>query len=474
MTSAAPAVLALETDSAWVVIVAVSLVTLAAALILRRLINRPGGVLSGVLLSLPLVLPLVAALVYEHALLPEVAVLRPAGSALLDRSGDFLHLLLFQDQRTHAVTPYALTGSAGPWILLAGALVTSFMLLRRVVGVVLVRRLIGRCRPPAEDDLAVRGPALDGVDQLSSLPRRPEVLVLPDGVQGAFAAGGGKKGKILISEGVIYDLDREELEGILAHEVAHLETHDVSVVFAAGLLRDLVAWNPLAHLAFRRLASDREREADRRAAILTARPLAVASGLLKMYDLMKTQSRAVDKGAMAFLRPGRQISRRVTDLIALADGRTLAAPSGRVPFLMAGLLVAVLGLQVGARVATQDMNGFAIVLGDTSSNNAEFWTPAEIRNSHKAVNGRHQVAARRPAAKKKSAAPSPRYPELTREVLVREKNLPAWFEWMARRAEGMSRSSLRWDLRREWKAVPVFRQPAGGPLTIYRLAPRGS
>jgi Zn-dependent protease with chaperone function len=473
VTSAAPTVLALETDSAWVVILAVSVVTLAAALLLRRLINRPGGVLSGVLLGLPLVLPLVAAFFYEHALLPEVAVLRPAGSALLDRSGSLVHLLLFQDQATHTVTPYALSGSAGPWILLAGGLVTSFMLVRRVVGVALVRRLIARSRPLDEDHLEVVGAALEETVRLSTLAKTPEILVLPDGVQGAFAVG-GKRGRILISEAVIFDLDREELEGVLAHEVAHLETHDVGVVFTAGLLRDLVAWNPLAHVAFRRLASDREREADRRAATLTARPLAVASGLLKMYDLMKTQSRAVDKGAMAFLRPGRQISKRVTDLIALADGRTLAAPSGRVPFLMAGLLVAVLGLQVGARVATQDMNGFAIVLGDTSSNNAEFWTPAEIRNNHKAVNGRHQVAARRPAAKGKSAAPSPRYPELTREVLVREKNLPAWFEWMARRAEGMSRSSLRWDLRREWKAVPVFRQPAGGPLTIYRLAPRGS
>lgn len=464
MTSAAPAVLALETDSAWVVILAVSVVTLVAALLLRRLINRPGGVLSAVLLCLPLVLPLVAALAYEHALLPEIAVLRPAGSALLDRSGNLFHLLLLQDQQTHAVTPYALTGSAGPWILLAGALVTSFALVRRVVGVALVRRLISRCRPLGEDHLAVVGPALEDVVRLSSLDERPEVLVLPDGVQGAFACG-GKHGRILVSEAVIFDLDREELEGVLAHEVAHLETHDVRVVFVAGLLRDLVAWNPLAHVAFRRLASDREREADRRAASLTARPLAVASGLLKMYDLMKSQARSVDQGAMAFLRSGRRISRRIADLIALADGRTLAAQSGRAPYLMAGLLVAALGLQVGAQVATQDMNGFAIVLGDTSAPDAEYWSPAEMRHR---VPG-HAVAARR-ASHKGRAARTPRYPELTREFLVKEKNLPEWFEWMAKRAERISTASVAWEGRREWRATPVFRQPSGG-VAIYRLSP---
>lgn len=464
MTSAAPAVLALETDSAWVVIMAVSVVTLVAALLLRRIINRPGGVLSAALLCLPLVLPLVAAVAYEHALLPEIAVLRPAGSALLDRSGDLLHLLLLPDQRTHAVTPYALTGSAGPWILLAGALVTSFMLVRRVVGVILVRRLVSRCRPLSEDHLVVVGPALEDVVRLSSLPLMPEVLVLPDGVQGAFACG-GKRGRILISEAVIFDLDREELEGVLAHEVAHLETHDVRVVFVAGLLRDLVAWNPLAHVAFRRLASDREREADRRAATLTARPLAVASGLLKMYDLMKSQGRSVDQGAMAFLRSGRRISRRVSDLIALADGRTLVAPSGRMPYLMAGLVVATLGLQVGARVATQDMNGFAIVLGDTSAPDAEYWTPGEVRPRA----GQHQVAARRSAHKARKH-PIPRYPDLTREFLVKEKNLPQWFEWMAKRAERIQTASVAWAGRREWQATPVFRGSSGG-VAIYRLSP---
>lgn len=464
MTSAAPAVLALETDSAWVVILAVSVVTLVAALLLRRLINRPGGVLSAVLLCLPLVLPLVAAFAYEHALLPEIAVLRPAGSALMDRSGDLLHLLLLQDQQTHAVTPYALTGSAGPWILLAGALVTSFMLVRRVVGVVLVRRLVSRCRPLNDDHLAVVTPALEDVVRLSSLPAPPEVLVLPDGVQGAFACG-GKRGRILISEAVIFDLDREELEGVLAHEVAHLETHDVRVVFVAGLLRDLVAWNPLAHVAFRKLASDREREADRRAATLTARPLAVASGLLKMYDLMKSQIRSADQGAMAFLRPGRRISKRVSELIALSDGRTLVARSGRTSYLMAGLLVAALGLHVGASVATQDMNGFAIVLGDTTASDAKYWTPAEMR--HRVP--QHQVAARRGGHKGRTAR-TPRYPELTREFLVKEKNLPEWFEWMAKRAERISTASVAWEGRREWAATPVFRQTSGG-VAIYRLSP---
>ncbi len=70
MVSAAPTILALETDSAWVIVVAVSLVTLPAAMLLRRLIARPGGAAAGVLLALPLFLPVVAALAFQRAVLP--------------------------------------------------------------------------------------------------------------------------------------------------------------------------------------------------------------------------------------------------------------------------------------------------------------------------------------------------------------------------------------------------------------------
>ena len=151
MISAAPTILALETDSAWVVVLAVSVVTLSAALLLRRVIRRPGGVAAGVFLTLPLLLPVVAAVAFQHPVLPEIAVLKPVGAALLERPGRLLHVLLVSDGRRDVVTPYALSGSAGPWLLVIGGLASAFMLLRRFVGFVLVRRLVRRCRPLGTD-----------------------------------------------------------------------------------------------------------------------------------------------------------------------------------------------------------------------------------------------------------------------------------------------------------------------------------
>ena len=116
--------------------------------------------------------------------------------------------------------------------------------------------------------------------------RVPAVLVLPGWACGAFAVG-GRRSRILISRSLLEALDDDELEAVLAHEVAHVAAKDMRVLALAGLLRDMTAWNPFSHVALRRLLRDRELEADRLAASITGKPLAVASSLIKMCDLLQ-------------------------------------------------------------------------------------------------------------------------------------------------------------------------------------------
>jgi Zn-dependent protease with chaperone function len=373
VTSAAPTILALETDSSWVVILVVSLVTLPAALLLRRLIARPGGLASGIFLSLPLAVPLVAALAFQHAVFPEISFLRPVGPSVFERPGALLHLLLVQNGERGLVTPYALVGSAGPWLLLIGLGVSTFMLLRRAMGAVLVHRLIVRCEP-VEDPAVLRMVARLSMD--APLARPPQVLVLPDSMSGAFAVG-GRRGRILISPNLIEGLDPDELEGILAHEIAHLQARDVHVVFTAGLLRDMVAWNPFAHIAYRKLLTDRELEADRRAAAITERPLAVASGLLKVCEISRRSPRFKQRMALGFLKPGGRVARRVTNLIKISDSRAAVSIGsvGRLPYVAAACLVAVLGLQAGSRIAQLGDGALGIMWGDPGGAETATWRP---------------------------------------------------------------------------------------------------
>ena len=466
MVSAAPTILALETDSAWVVVLAVSVVTLPVALALRRLIARPGSAGAGVLLALPLLLPLVAALAYEHAVLPEVAVLKPVGTALVERPGRLLHVLLVSNGASNRVTPYAFSGSAGPWLLLIGLAASSVMLLRRFVGSVLVHRLLQRCRPLGASDREVQVRRWTSeLAACASIRRSPEVRILPPGVHGAFVVG-ARRATVLLSEELLERLDERELEAVLAHEIAHLEARDVSIVFGAGLLRDMVAWNPVAHLAFRRLLTDRELEADRRAAAMTGRPLDLASGLVKMCELVRGGRRSPLRAGVAFLRPARQVSRRVARLLALADGSvgpTTAGTAGRMPYVVAACLVVVLGLQAGARLS-EDSSALAIVVGTTHPLEG-LWAPKHDRA--KALRGSAAADASRKAADRAAVPRAVRYPELL-DGVVKEKDLPKWMSALTKLSArlNVSPTTLRWQAR----AVPIFDRPAAvGPITIFRM-----
>jgi Zn-dependent protease with chaperone function len=371
--SASPTIVALEVDSAWVVVLVVSLITLIATVLLRRFISRPGGFASGLLLSLPLLLPLVAAIIYQGGVLPEVTVLKPLSSLVQERSENLMHLLFLSDGNGQAAL-YAFYGSTGAWIFTIGLAVTSFMLVRRVCGALILRRLIARSTPPepGRDDhvvLVVKNLAAE-----VGLRPGPELLILPEGVSGAFAVG-LRRSRVLLSRDLIESLDEGELSAVLAHEIAHLAARDVPLVFVAGFLRDFVAWNPIAHLAFRRLLTDRELEADRRAASLTHNPLALASGLLTVFELMKGQRNYVRKGALAVLRPRVSVTRRVRSLLDMADNDAHidAQVRGGV-FLLAALLVAFLGLQAGARLAADDST-WAVVWGTSTPDEITAWKP---------------------------------------------------------------------------------------------------
>lgn len=451
MTSAAPPVLAIEGDSAWIVMIAVSLVTLLGVLFMRRVIDRPGRLASGLLLTLPLVLPLIAAVSFDHAAFPVVALLQQVDESVL-RESHGLICCLWTKSPGGGLVPYTLADAAGAWMLWIGVSVSSFMLIRRFVGTLLVHRLIRRCRPL---NVATEGQVAMMVERLCAtigLVRRPQVLVMPEGISGAFAVG-AKRARILVSQDLLTGLDRQELGAILAHEIAHIDAHDIGLTFGAGFLRDLVAWNPVAHVAFRRLMADRELEADRRAADMMGDPLAVASGLVKACELRRLVPRRRRKLALALLGNGSRLKQRVGRLLALADGGSVGSAATNAPYLVAAALVAVLGLQAGARIAAQPEGAYLIGWGASDDATEGFWSPAEVRAHER--------------NRKAGVAIPPKLvdlPEFYTGVAVKKKDIP---EWWSEIKQFSRRAGLGHEFQL-WRTKPPV---SFGPFRVYRLLP---
>ena len=65
----------------------------------------------------------------------------------------------------------------------------------------------------------------------------PKVFIIESGELNAFASGsGGGKSMVAVTRGLIETLNREELEGVIAHEIAHLKNDDIKFVSLAAAL----------------------------------------------------------------------------------------------------------------------------------------------------------------------------------------------------------------------------------------------
>jgi heat shock protein HtpX len=153
---------------------------------------------------------------------------------------------------------------------------------------------------------------VDRLRQRAGLPM-PTLAVAPQMQPNAFATGRDPEHAVVcVTEGILRTVSRDELEGVIAHELAHIKNRDMLLmtvtatlagaisnlahfgIFFGGGGRDRRDGNPLAALAMLLLAPmaamliqmavsrQREFKADAVGARITGRPRALASALRKL------------------------------------------------------------------------------------------------------------------------------------------------------------------------------------------------
>ena len=85
---------------------------------------------------------------------------------------------------------------------------------------------------------------------------------------------------IVLSPELIEESSDEVLEAMLAHELAHLRRRDNIIHWIFVLLRDLLFFNPFAHLVFARVMLAKEEDCDRIAVTATQKPKALEGAIV--------------------------------------------------------------------------------------------------------------------------------------------------------------------------------------------------
>jgi len=154
------------------------------------------------------------------------------------------------------------------------------------------------------------------LSQQADLPM-PDVAVASTRTPNAFATGRNRKNAtVCVTQGLLDTLDDDEMEGVLAHELAHIKNRDVLVITIASFLSSvaflivrygaffgggrrrnggagiiaaivisLIVW-VISFLLIRLLSRYREFAADRGAAAITGKPSALASALMNISGEM--------------------------------------------------------------------------------------------------------------------------------------------------------------------------------------------
>lgn len=143
----------------------------------------------------------------------------------------------------------------------------------------------------------------------------PRIAVVPTKTPNAFATGRNKNNAVVAAtEGLLTMLTDDELEGVLAHEMAHVKNRDILVMSVAATIAGAISfaarilwWNmilggrrgndnivlylvvaitaPLAALLIQlAISRNREYKADREGALMIQRPLALARALEKLEE----------------------------------------------------------------------------------------------------------------------------------------------------------------------------------------------
>lgn len=150
---------------------------------------------------------------------------------------------------------------------------------------------------------------------IADIPK-PRIAVVNNSVPNAFATGRSPKHAVVaVTTGIQQQLNKQELEAVLAHELSHIKNRDMMVMtiasflstiafflvryllfFGGGRDRDsggiMAAWVAsllvwiMSFILIRALSRYREFAADRGSAIITSNPSHLASALMKISGVM--------------------------------------------------------------------------------------------------------------------------------------------------------------------------------------------
>lgn len=156
----------------------------------------------------------------------------------------------------------------------------------------------------------------------------PTVAVSPSDQPNAFATGRGPNNAVVCAtNGLLESLTKEELEGVMAHELMHVRNRDILIgSVAAAIATAISAIAQMAMFATMFSGSSDDEDRPNPLAILLVSMLApLAAGLIQMA-ISRSREYEADRSAAELLGTGEPLARALERIEVLATQRPMMVP----------------------------------------------------------------------------------------------------------------------------------------------------
>ena len=186
---------------------------------------------------------------------------------------------MWEQIRSNQIRAAILVAGMGALLLLLGYFLGIYFFDNAVVGLIIALILWGvmnlvayfqgdsillavsRARKITRDDHPRLYNIVEEMKIASGLEKVPDIYILDDPALNAFATGRSPdKASVAVTSGLLQKLNRDELQGVIGHEIAHVKNRDVLLMSMAGIILGtivILAWYATRILFFSGMAGGR-------------------------------------------------------------------------------------------------------------------------------------------------------------------------------------------------------------------------
>ncbi len=146
---------------------------------------------------------------------------------------------------------------------------------------------------------------VENISRIAGIPK-PKIYISPDPSANAFACGRSPKyASICLNQGLLKILDKSELEGVIAHEIAHIKNRDILLMTVIMVLSSLISF--VADIGMRlMILGDRDNDKGKNPVLIilyiTFLILAPLVSLLIQMAISRSREYLADATAVVFTR----------------------------------------------------------------------------------------------------------------------------------------------------------------------------